>query len=43
VLYVIGLLRAGAIGYWVESGDVDALESALMRAARGEPVISAEP
>jgi DNA-binding NarL/FixJ family response regulator len=36
-------LRAGAIGYWVKSGDLDALESALLRAIRGEPVISAEP
>lgn len=36
-------LRAGAIGYWVKSGDLDALESALQRAIRGEPVISAEP
>lgn len=33
-------IRAGAVGYWVKSGDFDALEMALNRAISGEPIIS---
>jgi DNA-binding NarL/FixJ family response regulator len=33
-------IRAGAVGYWVKSGDFGALEAALNRAVHGEPIIS---
>jgi DNA-binding NarL/FixJ family response regulator len=37
---ILEAIRAGADGYWVKSGDLDALEQALHRAIAGDPVVS---
>lgn len=38
---ILEAIRAGADGYWVKSGDLDALKQALRRAVAGDPVVSA--